>query len=127
MPGGKICELSNSSGRQREPCDDRISVDRLRDGRPGVCCTERLVCEPFRGQGVGRLLVAQILHAALVHRIDAVYCFSTDAQEYWAHMGFVEVPVSAVLERLPQVPQVLQFADLGWLPTEVAWRYDIQS
>ena len=42
-------------------------------------------------------------------------------------MGFVEVPVSAVLERLPQVPQVLQFADLGWLPTEFAWRYDIQS
>ena len=86
-----------------------------------------LVCEPFRGHGVGRMLVAQILHAALVHRIDAVYCFSTDAQEYWAHMGFVEVPVSAVLERLPQVPQVLQFADFGWLPTEVAWRYDIQS
>jgi hypothetical protein len=42
-------------------------------------------------------------------------------------MGFVGVPASAVLQRVPQVPQVLQFADLGWLPTEVAWRYDIQS
>jgi hypothetical protein len=35
-------------------------------------------------------------------------------------MGFVGVPVSAVLQRVPQVPQVLQFADLGRVPTEVA-------
>jgi hypothetical protein len=42
-------------------------------------------------------------------------------------MGFVGVPVSAVLQRFPQVPQVLQFADLGRVPTVVAWRYDIQS
>lgn len=127
LPGGGICELSDSSSHQRRPRDDRISVDRLRDGRPGICCIERLVCEPFRGLGVGRMLVAQILHAALIQRIDAVSCVSTDAQEYWAHMGFVGVPVSAVLQRLPQVPQVLQFADLGRVPTEVAWRYDIQS
>jgi N-acetylglutamate synthase-like GNAT family acetyltransferase len=73
------------------------------------------------------MLVAQIFHTALIQRIDAVYCFSTDAQEYWAHIGFVGVPASAVLQRVPQVPQVLQFADLGRVPTEVAWRYDIQS
>ncbi len=66
------------------------------------------------------MLVAQILHATLIQRINAVCCVRTDAQEYWAHMGFVEVPVSVVLERLPQVPQVLQFADLGRVPTEVA-------
>ena len=127
MPGEKNCEPSDSSGRQREPRDDRISVDRLRDGRPGICCIERLVCEPFRGLGVGRMLVAEIFHAALIQRIDAVSCVSTDAQEYWAHMGFVGVPVSAVPQRVPQVPQVLQFADLGRVPTVVAWRYDIQS
>ena len=86
-----------------------------------------LVCEPFRGQGLGRALTEAILHAALVHRIDAVYCFSTDAQEYWAHIGFVPVPVDKLVRCLPQVPQVLQFADLGWLPTEVAFRYGIQS
>lgn len=86
-----------------------------------------LVCEPFRGHGLGRMLTQQILHAALVHRVDAVYLFSTDAQEYWAHMGFVQVPVAELLSKLPQVPQALQFADMGWLPTEVAWRYGIQS
>lgn len=68
------------------------------------------------------MLVAQIFHAALIQRIDAFSCVSTDAQEYWAHIGFVGVPVSTVLQRLPQVPRVLQFADLGWVPTEVAWR-----
>lgn len=68
------------------------------------------------------MLVAHIFHAALIQRIDAVSCFSTDAQEYWAHMGFVGVSVSAVLQRFPQVPQVLQFADLGRVKTEVAWR-----
>jgi hypothetical protein len=73
------------------------------------------------------MLVAEIFHAALIQRIDAVSCVSTDSQEYWAHMGFVGVPVSAVLQRFPQVPQVLQFADLGRVPTVVAWRYDIQS
>lgn len=86
-----------------------------------------LVCEPFRGYGLGRALTEAILHAALVHRIDAVYCFSTDAQEFWTHMGFVEVPVAELVQKMPQVPQVLQFADMGWIPTEVAWRYGIQS
>ena len=51
-----------------------------------------LVCEPFRGHGVGRMLVAQILHAALVHRIEAVYCFSTDAQEVLGTHGFCRGP-----------------------------------
>ena len=127
MPGGWICELSDSSGHQRGPSDDCISVDALRDGRSSVCCIKRLVREPFRGLGVGRMLAAQIFHAALIQRIDAVSCFSTDAQEYWAHMGIVRVLVLEVLQRFPQVPHVLQFDDLGWLPTEVAWRYDIQS
>jgi N-acetylglutamate synthase-like GNAT family acetyltransferase len=72
-------------------------------------------------------LTQQVLHAALVHRVDAVYLFSTDAQEFWTHMGFAQVPVAEVLQKLPQVPQVLQFTDMGWLPTEVAWRYGLQS
>jgi len=86
-----------------------------------------LVCEPFRGHGLGRALTDAILHAAMVHRIDAVYCFSTDAREYWTHIGFVEVPVAELVQRMPNVPQVLQFTDMGWLATETAWRYGIQS
>jgi hypothetical protein len=39
------------------------------------------------------MLVAEIFHTALIQRIDSVSCVSTDAQEYWAHMGFVGVPV----------------------------------
>lgn len=78
-----------------------------------------------RGRGVGGGLTRIVLQAARHHGMQAVYCFSTDAGDFWQHMGFTEVPVAALLAALPNVPQVGQFAAFGWLPTEVAWCYTI--
>jgi hypothetical protein len=40
-------------------------------------------------------------------------------------LGFREVPVSELVAALPEAPQVRQYAALGWLSTEVAWRCDV--
>jgi len=79
----------------------------------------------IRGYGVGRALTRALIDSAAQHGIAHVYCFSTDAGEFWQHMGFWEVPVTELLAALPNAPQVAQFDHLGWLPTEVAWRYDL--
>lgn len=84
-----------------------------------------VVAQQARGHGVGGALTHRLIHAARHQHISAVYCFSTDAGDFWQHMGFVEVPVAELLAALPQAPQVAQFAALGWLATEVAWRYDV--
>ena len=84
-----------------------------------------LVATSARGHGLGRQLTTALIGAAIQQHIQRVYCFSTDAGDFWQHMGFTEVPVAEVLAALPAVPQVAQFRQLGWLPTEVAWRRDL--
>lgn len=80
-----------------------------------------------RGHGLGRELTYALLQTARHHGIRSVYCFSTDAGEFWQHMGFIAVPVPTLLAALPQTPQVAQFTALGWLPTEVAWCCDLSE
>jgi len=82
-----------------------------------------IVAHDARGHGLGRQLTTALLGAAQQQGIRCVYCFSTDAGDFWQHMGFYEVPVTEVLTMLPGAPQVAQFDVLGWLPSEVAWRY----
>ncbi|MFM7679689.1 MAG: GNAT family N-acetyltransferase, partial [Roseiflexaceae bacterium] len=83
-----------------------------------------IVTRAARGHGLGRQLTTTLIAAAQQQGIRCVYCFSTDAGEFWQHMGFYEVPVAQVLATLPHVPQVAQFTALGWLPSEIAWRHD---
>jgi hypothetical protein len=54
-----------------------------------------------------------------------VYLFSTDAGEYWTRQGFYEVPVPELVEALPDAPQVHHYRNIGWLPTEIAWRLEV--
>lgn len=75
----------------------------------------------YRGHRWGRALTECVLTAAQQAGMRGVYCFSTDAGDFWQHLGFTEVPVATLLAALPRVPQVVQFTELGWLPTEVAW------
>jgi hypothetical protein len=54
-----------------------------------------------------------------------VYCYSTDAQDYWSHVGYHRVPLGEILAVLRDAPQTIHFDGLGWLPTEVVWRRDL--
>jgi N-acetylglutamate synthase-like GNAT family acetyltransferase len=78
-----------------------------------------------RGQGIGTTLVRRAIESAgAVGRLRA-YLFSTGAGAYWSRLGFREVPVPELVAALPAAPQVRQYHELGWLPTEVAWRKDL--
>lgn len=83
-----------------------------------------VVDQHARGHSIGRALTRALIDSASQHGIRRIYCFSTDAGDFWQHMGFWEVPVAELLAALPNAPQVAQFDRLGWLPTEVAWRHD---
>jgi N-acetylglutamate synthase-like GNAT family acetyltransferase len=81
--------------------------------------------EAHRGGGLGKRMVQKALGKARARGIKHVYLFSTGAGGYFARLGFVESPVDELVTALPKAPQVLRFASLGWLATEVAWRIDL--
>jgi len=81
--------------------------------------------EAHRGKGLGKRMVDRALVRARAHGLRHVYLFSTGAGSYFARMGFVESPVEELVAALPNAPQVIRFAALGWLSTEVAWRIDL--
>lgn len=76
--------------------------------------------------GLGRALTRAALSAAARRGLKQVYLFSTDAGAFWARLGFREVPVPELVAALPNAPQVRQYDRMGWLPDEVAWRYDLE-
>jgi N-acetylglutamate synthase-like GNAT family acetyltransferase len=78
-----------------------------------------------RGQGIGSRLLETSLNQARAEHKSFVYLFSTDAGEHWTRQGFCEVPVSELVEALPNAAQVHHYRDIGWLPTEIAWRLEI--
>jgi predicted N-acetyltransferase YhbS len=80
---------------------------------------------PWRGHGIAAALTQEAVDAAMRGGCRAIYLFSTEAGAYWRRFGFHEVPVSEVVAALPEAPQVRQYAALGWLQTEVAWRRDV--
>lgn len=82
-----------------------------------------VVTTAYRGQGIGKKLTNTLLNHALEQSISKIYCFSTDAGAYWRSHRFYEVPVPQLLTDCAGCAQIDQFAQLGWLPTEVAWCY----
>jgi N-acetylglutamate synthase-like GNAT family acetyltransferase len=83
------------------------------------------VLPDHRGNGIGTRLLETALNGARDRQKRFVYLFSTDAGEYWTHQGFQEVPVPELVKALPDVPQVHHYRDIGWLPTEIAWRFEV--
>jgi len=81
--------------------------------------------EVHRGKGLGKRMVDRALVRAQAQGLRHVYLFSTGAGSYFAGIGFVESPVEELVAALPNAPQVVRFAALGWLSTEVAWRIDL--
>jgi|AGTN01.3.fsa_nt_gi N-acetylglutamate synthase and related acetyltransferases len=94
----------------------------------GRCALLRsaLVLPPYRGQGIAARLTQTLLQAATEMGLEAVYLFSTDAGPYWVRQGFCNVPVEEVVQHMPGAYQVKLFDRLGWLPTEVTYRYALR-
>ncbi len=42
-------------------------------------------------------------------------------------LKFPAVPVSELVAALPEAPQVVSYEQQSWLPTEVAWRRDLDG
>ena len=85
-----------------------------------------LVQRAYRGHGIAAQLTQTLLQAAKEMRLKAVYLFSTGAGDYWKRQGFAETTVDEVTRNMPGVYQVRLFSRLGWLPTEVAYRYELK-
>jgi N-acetylglutamate synthase-like GNAT family acetyltransferase len=83
------------------------------------------VSTSLHGQGLGAALVQRALDEATAAGYKHIYLFSTDAGSYWQRHAFREVSVSELVSALLTVPQVKQYEQLGWLPSEVAWRRDL--
>lgn len=98
----------------------------LEYGPRAVLLRSAVVHPQWRNRGLGAALVRTALGAAAA-QVPDVYLFSTGAGPYWQRFGFVEVPVSELVDALPNAPQVRYFADKGWLPDEVAWRCPVMT
>ena len=84
-----------------------------------------LVLHECRGHGIAARLTQTLLRAGKEMKLKAVYLFSTGAGDYWKRQGFIDTPVSEVAGNMPGAYQVKLFDRLGWLPTEVAYRYEL--
>ncbi len=78
-----------------------------------------------RGAHLGEQLLAALIAFARTRTVNWLYCFSDGAGPYWRARGWVECPVPELLGVLGDAPQSLLFDRLGWLPTEIAWRFVI--
>lgn len=94
-------------------------------GSTAVLLRSACVLMLWRGRGIGNTLIRYALDAATSAEYTCVYLFSTGAKAYWIRWSFYEVPVSEVVTVLPDVPQVRQYQELGWLSTEIAWRRNL--
>jgi N-acetylglutamate synthase-like GNAT family acetyltransferase len=83
------------------------------------------VLPEHRKHGLGTQLLNVALTGARENSKLFVYLFSTDAGEYWTRQGFREVSVPELVEALPDAAQVHHYRDIGWLPTEIAWRLEV--
>jgi predicted N-acetyltransferase YhbS len=72
-------------------------------------------------------LVQHAVDAAVSAGYRRIYLFSTGAGAYWQRLGFREVAVAELVSAMLAAPQVKRYEVLGWLPTEVAWRRDLDE
>ena len=94
----------------------------LECGETAVLLRSAVVLSNERRKGVGRKLTERALEWAWSRGYQAASCFSTDAGDYWITRGFRPCSVDEVVRAVPDAPQVRLFDQLGWLPTEAAYR-----
>jgi amino-acid N-acetyltransferase len=84
------------------------------------------VRESSRGRGVGRALVAAARAAARARGVRHLYAFSTAAGDFFAKLGFVQVPIERTLAAIAGAPQTEYYrAHPDELAREVTYYLDI--
>jgi N-acetylglutamate synthase-like GNAT family acetyltransferase len=104
-----------------------VGVVGLEYGAEAVLLRSAAVDPALRGRGVGAALVRHALRSAAADGYQRAYLFSTGAGPYWAKLGFGVTPVPELVAALPTAPQVRRYDELGWLPTEVAWKLELHD
>ena len=79
------------------------------------------VIESHRGKGIADRLIKSALLEAVVLGLEHIYLLSKDTGGYFERMGWREVPVAQLAARLPDVPQVRRYEEIGWYPNERAF------
>lgn len=103
-----------------------VGVVGLEYGSAAALLRSAAVAPGHRGRGIGTMLLERAESEAAARHVAELYLFSTGAGAYWQSRGFVEVPVDDVVSALPDAFQVRHYAELGWLPTEIAWRKSLR-
>jgi GNAT superfamily N-acetyltransferase len=86
------------------------------------------VVKAMRKRGIGAELVGAARQAAHTRGARSLYLFSSDAGDFFKRMGFVEVPVTQLLNALTGAPQAEYYrARPDDLAREVAWYLDISQ
>jgi N-acetylglutamate synthase-like GNAT family acetyltransferase len=119
VPGTRYWVAESSSG-------ELIGAIGAEYGAGALLLRSMAVLRAARGRALGAALVEHVLAAARAAGYRVAYLFSTDAGPYWERRGFREVPVPELVAALPHAPQVCHYDQIGWLPTEVAWRRDLE-
>jgi N-acetylglutamate synthase-like GNAT family acetyltransferase len=104
-----------------------VGVIGLEFGADAVLLRSAAISPDQQRRGIGAALVQRALSAAARAGYRRVYLFSTEAGSYWQRHGFREVPVPKLVAALSNAPQVKQYEQLGWLPTEIAWQLDLDE
>jgi N-acetylglutamate synthase-like GNAT family acetyltransferase len=82
-----------------------------------------LVDKNYRGNRIAEQLTKVLLQSAREDKVEEVFLFSTEAGEYWTKLGFQRTDTYELIQKLRNAPQVKLFEKLGWLPSEVAYKY----
>ena len=84
-----------------------------------------VVAPAYRRHGIAARLTETLLAEARAWGLRTLYLFGTTAGPYWEKRGFQAITVAEIVQHLPHAPQVVLFDELGWLPTELAFKMDL--
>ena len=97
----------------------------LEFGVDAVLLRSVAVSPNFRGDGLGHELVNAAESTAIAMGYKTIFLFSVSSGGYWQKMGFRKIPADELVQALPEIPQVLRFAEIGKLATETGWRKEL--
>ncbi len=73
-----------------------------------------LYVEPaFRQHGIAAQLLAWVDQVVQSRQLKAVYCFSTDAGQYFLRHGYANAPVASTVQHLRNAPQARYYLERG--------------
>lgn len=105
----------------RDEQNQIIGTGGVEYGKKAVLLRSVAVVPDAHSRGVGNRIVSHALAVAIAKGYAEMYLFSVRSGGYWRKLGFEQVPMAEMVEKLGDVPQVKRFAEIGKLEHEVAW------